>query len=99
MRALIYWLLSAALSIGCVGSTAATASAQLQGFLADVRSFQADFEQQLFDEAGVLIETSHGTVCIARPGRFDWDYRAPYQQRIVSVIEALVAEAGGGRAS
>lgn len=84
MRALIYWLLSVALSTGCVGSTAATASAQLQGFLADVRSFQADFEQQLFDEAGVLIETSHGTVCIARPGRFDWDYRAPYQQRIVS---------------
>ncbi|MSQ69065.1 MAG: outer membrane lipoprotein chaperone LolA [Gammaproteobacteria bacterium] len=84
MRTLIYWLLSAALSAWGAGSAGATASGQLRGFLADVRSFQADFEQQLFDEAGALIETSRGAVCIARPGRFDWDYRAPYQQRIVS---------------
>ena len=63
---------------------AATAVAELKHFLSDVRAFNANFEQQQFDEQGTLVETARGKVCIARPGRFDWDYQTPYQQRIVS---------------
>ena len=61
-----------------------SAAAELKHFLADVRAFNASFEQQQFDEQGTLVETARGKVCIARPGRFDWDYQTPYQQRIVS---------------
>ena len=60
------------------------ARAQFQRFLAEVRGFEAGFEQQVFDETGKLGETSSGRVAVSRPGRFDWDYQKPYQQRIVS---------------
>ncbi len=65
-------------------TAAAGAAAQLKHFLGDMRSFEASFEQRLFDERGELVETSNGKVCIARPGRFDWNYEQPYHQRIVS---------------
>ena len=60
------------------------ARAQFQRFLSEVHGFEAAFEQQVFDETGKLSETSSGRVAVSRPGRFDWDYREPYQQRIVS---------------
>jgi outer membrane lipoprotein carrier protein len=72
----------------CLMSTAAPAAssarAQLDRFLAEVKSFHARFEQQLFDEYGEPLETSNGEVDILRPGRFNWSYEAPYRQRIVS---------------
>jgi outer membrane lipoprotein carrier protein len=58
--------------------------ARLDRFLAELTSFTATFEQQLFDEYGELIETSRGDVVIAKPGKFRWEYRAPYEQIIVS---------------
>lgn len=62
----------------------ADARAQLDDFLAKVKSFHARFEQQLFDEYGEPLETSRGEVDIVRPGRFNWSYQQPYRQRIVS---------------
>jgi len=62
----------------------ADARAQLDEFLAKVKSFHARFEQQLFDEVGERLETSSGEVDIVRPGRFNWSYEKPYRQRIVS---------------
>lgn len=58
--------------------------ARLDRFLADLTSFTATFEQQLFDEYGELLETSVGDVVIAKPGKFRWEYRDPYEQIIVS---------------
>lgn len=58
--------------------------AQLDRFLAELTSFTATFEQQLFDEYGELLETSSGDVAIAKPGKFRWEYRDPYEQIIVS---------------
>ncbi len=65
-------------------SAAADGRAQLDAFLAQVKSFHARFEQQLFDEYGEPLETSTGEVDIVRPGRFNWSYQQPYRQRIVS---------------
>ena len=84
MRRLACGLLALVLSIQPLVACADSAAAQLKHFLADVRAFNASFEQQQFDEQGTLVETARGKVCIARPGRFDWDYQTPYQQRIVS---------------
>lgn len=61
-----------------------TGRARLDRFLAELTSFTATFEQQLFDEYGELLETSTGDVVIAKPGKFRWEYREPYEQIIVS---------------
>lgn len=76
----------AGLLLGLVASLPVFADgrAQLDDFLAHVKSFHARFEQQLFDEYGELLETSGGEVDIMRPGRFNWSYEKPYRQRIVS---------------
>lgn len=58
--------------------------ARLDRFLAELTSFTATFEQQLFDEYGELLETATGDVAIAKPGKFRWEYRDPYEQIIVS---------------
>ena len=57
---------------------------RLRSFLAGLRSLQADFEQVLLDENGVILEEAKGTLRLARPGRFRWDYREPYPQLIVA---------------
>ena len=63
---------------------ASGARAQLDRFLAEVKSFHAAFEQKLYDEYGEPLETAQGQVDIARPGRFNWSYESPYRQRLVS---------------
>jgi outer membrane lipoprotein carrier protein len=57
---------------------------RLDRFLQDLATFSANFEQRVYDEAGVLLETSNGVVSIARPGKFAWEYEQPYRQSIVS---------------
>ncbi len=84
MRRLAFGVFALVLSLQPLVACAESAAAQLKHFLADVRAFNASFEQQQFDEQGTLVETARGKVCIARPGRFNWDYQTPYQQRIVS---------------
>lgn len=46
-------------------------------------SMRAEFRQSVTDARGELIESAEGTVSLARPGRFRWDYRVP-EQVIVS---------------
>ncbi|MGR8948941.1 MAG: outer membrane lipoprotein chaperone LolA [Gammaproteobacteria bacterium] len=58
--------------------------ATLQTFLNEVNRYTARFEQRLFDEYGELIEQSSGTVALAKPGKFRWEYREPYSQQIIS---------------
>ena len=73
-----------ALLLAPAAHAASSAREQLDRFLAEVKSFHAAFEQQLFDEYGEPLESSRGQVDIARPGRFNWSYEAPYRQRLVS---------------
>jgi outer membrane lipoprotein carrier protein len=56
----------------------------LQGLLAELRTFDARFEQTVEDERGRPLETSHGRFYLQRPDRFRWSYTAPYVQEIVS---------------
>jgi outer membrane lipoprotein carrier protein len=67
-------------------STAAQdpAFARLDGFMRELQSLQADFEQQLRDGQGRLIETSSGTLSMRRPNHFRWDYLKPHPQTIVA---------------
>jgi outer membrane lipoprotein carrier protein len=56
----------------------------LRAFFAGLETLQADFEQQVVDENGVLQQGSRGHMWIKRPGRFRWDYEQPYRQQIVA---------------
>lgn len=58
--------------------------ARLRAFLADLRTLEARFVQQRFDESGTLVERSEGTLRLARPARFLWDYTTPLRQQVLS---------------
>jgi outer membrane lipoprotein carrier protein len=57
---------------------------QLDRFLKDTQSLRADFGQTVTDANGKVIQQGRGEMLIARPGRFRWEYRKPYEQLIVS---------------
>jgi outer membrane lipoprotein carrier protein len=56
----------------------------LRAFLNDLQSLQTEFTQQLFNENGDLLDTASGTLYLQRPGKFNWQYREPYEQQILT---------------
>lgn len=62
---------------------AAVASDALQRFIGEVRTFTARFEQIQYGEDGIEVARRSGRFALARPGRFNWHYELPYEQRMV----------------
>ena len=67
-----------ALSLACA-AVPAGASERLDAYLAGLDTVASRFEQRLFDERRNLLEEARGTVLIARPGRFRFEYTEPPQ--------------------
>lgn len=63
---------------------AATGEQLLQRFVSDVKTFEADFSQQVFGEDGKLSQSTNGTLMLTRPGKFKWNYALPYPQEIIA---------------
>jgi len=84
MRAWILWL-AALLPLAAGADSAAdlAAARRLESALDGLAGFRAAFRQSVTDARGQVIERAEGTVALARPGRFRWDYRVP-EQLIVS---------------
>jgi outer membrane lipoprotein carrier protein len=61
----------------------AAAAMRVEGFLGQLTSLRAEFRQTVTDARGRVLEHAEGTMALARPGRFRWDYRMP-EQLIVS---------------
>ena len=59
-------------------------TARIDAWLSANDSLRARFRQSIFDEEGLLIGESNGTVAFLRPHRFRWDYEAPSSQVIVA---------------
>lgn len=86
------WWMLRALALGFVlglpaspvAAKEAIATLALESFLKELKTLTASFRQDVYDEAGALIETSRGTLSVQRPGRFSWVYSEPYRQTIVS---------------
>lgn len=57
----------------------AGAAARLETALQGLASFHAEFRQTVTNADGQQTESAAGTVTLARPGRFRWDYREPVQ--------------------
>lgn len=88
-RASIAALLSAALTLPALAQ--ATALEQFQSFVATTKTARGDFTQRQVksDGAGKAAGTSSGTFEFARPGRFIWTYRKPYEQVLQADGEKL----------
>lgn len=61
----------------------ADAVGKLRSFVANIRSAQATFTQEVFDKNGKRLQASSGTMQFSRPGKFRWAYQKPYEQIIV----------------
>ena len=82
-----YWFFFSLLFLAA--PLAAEETANLTALLKDLHSWQAQFEQNLFDENAKLIERSSGEMNLQRPGKFRWEYQQPYQQLIVANGEQI----------
>ncbi len=58
-------------------------------YFAGLKTFEANFTQQVVDANGGTLQDAGGKVWISTPGRFRWNYQAPYKQLIVSDGEQL----------
>jgi outer membrane lipoprotein carrier protein len=63
--------------------------ARLRSFLADVQSMDGRFRQQVIDSRQQVIEETSGSVAMQRPGRFRWNYEAPFERVIVADGEKI----------
>ena len=68
---------------------AADSLSQLDRFIKDVETFQADFEQTVYDADSEPLQTSLGTIRLKRPGRFIWSYTQPDDQQIIADGERI----------
>jgi outer membrane lipoprotein carrier protein len=70
------------------GVAAAAASddavARIDNYLGALKTLDAQFVQVVRGKEGQVTDRATGTVSIARPNRFRWDYREPYSQTIVA---------------
>lgn len=57
---------------------------RLKAFVAGAKTAEADFTQTVADRSGRVTQQASGKMMFARPGKFRWDYVAPYTQVIVS---------------
>jgi len=76
-RATVFLLFTSAVGVEA-GET------RLDRFLDGLDTLSAGFEQTLLSEFDEELEASSGNVYIQRPGRFQWTYREPYSQLIIS---------------
>ena len=66
-----------------VASAHAGGAEQLRAFLSGTQSLRGSFEQTVTDKAGKRLQQSTGTLELARPGKFRWEYAKPYRQTMV----------------
>ena len=71
------------LALGLSGAAHAGGVDRLKAFIAGARAAEADFTQTVADKRGRVTQQASGKMAFARPGKFRWDYHAPYEQIIV----------------
>lgn len=76
------WLLAALLCL-LASPVQAEPPAVFTAFFDGLRSFRAEFTQEVLDRHGDRVQEGSGEVFIQRPGRFRWNYAEPYTQVIL----------------
>ncbi|HEX7971368.1 MAG TPA: outer membrane lipoprotein chaperone LolA [Thiobacillus sp.] len=70
-------------ALALTGAAHAGGVDRLKAFIAGAKTAEADFTQTVADKNGRVTQQASGKMAFARPGKFRWDYRAPYEQVIV----------------
>lgn len=76
-------LLTLLVALVLSGAAHAGGVERLKAFIAGARTAEADFTQTVADRNNRVTQQARGKMAFARPGKFRWDYRAPYEQVIV----------------
>jgi chaperone LolA len=76
-------LLSLLFALALTGAAHAGGVDRLKAFIAGAKTAEADFTQTVADKSGRITQQASGKMAFARPGKFRWDYAAPYEQVIV----------------
>jgi chaperone LolA len=63
---------------------AAAGREQLEQFITSTTAWQAEFQQEVYNEQEQLVEKAAGRFSLLRPGMFRWEYTAPWDQTIVA---------------
>jgi outer membrane lipoprotein carrier protein len=66
-----------------------SATSQLNAFVKQVMTYQANFKQSVIDSQGRVVEEATGRFVLERPGKFRWDYVEPFPQHIVADGERI----------
>ncbi|MBI2379361.1 MAG: outer membrane lipoprotein chaperone LolA [Gammaproteobacteria bacterium] len=83
-------VLGLALSFACLAAQAADpATTRLESLLADLKSWKAEFQQEVDSGAAKRQKPVSGTFYLQRPGKFRWETTAPYHQQLVSDGKSL----------
>ncbi len=62
---------------------------QLQAFLNETQSFQAQFRQTISNRQGVQAQESWGVLSVVRPGKLRWEVSKPYPKASDSNFEKI----------
>jgi len=69
---------------GASVTIADTGKQRLLKFIAEVKSLQADFSQQVQSKGFSSAAQSTGLLRMQRPGKFRWDYQTPFEQQLIA---------------
>lgn len=69
---------------GSVQAQDQSAAQQLSQLLEPLHTYSGDFQQVLNGENGQSAQKSNGHMWLTRPGKFNWQVKAPYSQTVVS---------------
>ena len=79
------WLLGLGLTNASIGFAASITPAEaLNGYIKRIATLEAVFTQSVTHEDGENVQEAKGTFQLSRPGKFRWNYEAPFEQQIVS---------------
>jgi outer membrane lipoprotein carrier protein len=70
-------------ALALAGAAHAGGVDRLKAFIAGAKTAEADFSQTVSDKTGRVTQQASGRMAFSRPGKFRWDYTAPYEQVIV----------------
>ena len=62
----------------------AAAAAQVERYLSGLKTWSADFTQEIDDANGKVLRSASGHLYLERPGKFRWDYLKPSRQLILA---------------
>jgi outer membrane lipoprotein carrier protein len=71
------------LALVFAGAVQASSIDRFKTFVRTTQSARGNFDQQVRDRAGTLVQQSKGSFVFLRPGRFRWVYSKPVDQLIV----------------